>query len=155
MNLEKLILSAKELKNPSEPATKEFFSYIDTLAEELNRTMLSRLDIEKLIGPVNFQMMENNSRNFLRFMGSIFYNPDAGVLSETAVWAFRTYRSHGFQIAYWPANIDTTIQIMKKDLPEPVFDEIYPFFEWLIIHIPAFTELSETDGGSNDPHGLH
>ncbi len=143
MDMKTLIASAEELVQPSEYAANEFCFRIDSFAEELNRIMLSRPDIERLIGPDNSAMMENNSRNFLRFMGSIFIHTDAGVLAHTAVWAFQTYRSHGFQVTYWPANIDTTIRILKKDLPESVFQELYPFFLWLVVHIPVFAGLSE------------
>lgn len=151
MNMRTFRTDAERLKQPSEAASLAFDSKIDTIAEELNRIMLSRPDIEKLIGTGNVEMMRNNSRNYLRFMGAVFHTPDAQVLAETALWAFRTYRSHGFQIAYWPANLDTTVQILRQELPEPMFSEIYPFFEWLILHIPALSQLSETDDTTGEP----
>lgn len=145
MNLEELIKTTEPLKQPSEAATKEFNSHIDSMAEELNKIMGSRPDIDKLIGPDNSLMMENNSRNFLRFMSSIFYHTDGQVLAETAVWAVRAYRSHGFHITYWPANLDTIIRILQRTLSESVYHEVYPFFEWLVVHLPALTELSERE----------
>lgn len=143
MNLEDLIRTTESLKKPSEATNTEFHAHIDSVAEELNRIMGARPDIDTLVGPGNVQMMENNSRNFLRFMGSVFENPDGQVLAHTSVWAVRAYRSHGFQILYWPANIDTTIQILKRTLSEPAFHEVYPFFAWLVVHLPTLTELSE------------
>jgi hypothetical protein len=145
MNLEELITTAELLKQPSESATNEFYSHIDSMAEELNKIMGSRPDIDKLIGPDNSLMMENNSRNLLRFMGSVFYHTDGRVLAETAVWAVRAYRSHGFQVPYWPANLDTMIRILQRTLSESAFHEVYPFFEWLVVHLPALTELSEPE----------
>jgi hypothetical protein len=142
MSLESLVLSAEKLRQPSEAAIRAFDSKIDKIADELSRIMVSRPDIERLIGPDNEPMMMNNSRNYLRFMGAVFHNTDARVLVETSVWAFRTYRAHGFRVAYWPANLDTTVQILRQEISEPMYSEIYPFFEWLIVHIPEFCELS-------------
>jgi hypothetical protein len=141
---QKLIQSAQKLKQPSEDSTNVYYDKIDEIAEELNRIMLARPDIGRLIGKGNTEMMENNSRNYLRFMGAIFHSYDPMVLVQTSLWAFRAYRSHGFFVEYWPANLDTTVQILKKKLPEPVYKEIYPFFEWLIVNIPAFVLITET-----------
>lgn len=143
MNEEKLIISAQELKQPSEEATRIYYDKIDTIAEELNRIMLGRPDVDRLIGMNNMEMMENNSRNYLRFMGAIFHSYDPIVLVQTSLWAFRAYRAHGFYIEYWPANLDTTVQILKKELPEKAYKEIYPFFEWLIVNIPAFVIITD------------
>ena len=47
------------------------------------------------------------------------------------------YRAHGFQISYWPANLDTTVQILKEQLSAETYAQVYPFFAWLIVSIPA------------------
>ena len=143
MNKESLIESAKVLRAPSVNSTEEFLGKLNATAAQLSQRMLSRPDIERLIGTGNEAMMENNSRNFLRFMASLFQNYEPAVFVETALWAFRAYRAHGFQISYWPANLDTLVQILKEELPQPVYREVYPFFEWLIVHIPGFTEISD------------
>jgi hypothetical protein len=143
MKKEELIRSAQLLKAPSATATKEFDKKIDAVAAELTRRMLARPDLERLIGADNQSMMENNSRNFCRFMEAIFQNYEPAVLVETALWAFRAYRAHGFQISYWPANLDTLVEILKEELKEPAYGEVYPFFDWLIVHIPAFVQISD------------
>ena len=156
MNKEELVQSAQVLKAPSAAATKEFERKLDAVAAELSRRMLARPDLERLIGPDNQLMMENNSRNFCRFMASLFQNYEPAVLVETALWAFRAYRAHGFQITYWPANLDTLVQILKEELPAPVYGEVYPFFDWLIVHIPAFVLISDRalqEGASGSEHG--
>ena len=143
MNREELIQSTRVLRAPSTTSAKEFESKHNAVAAELNRRMLERPDLERLIGLHNESMMENNSRNFLRFMVSLFENYEPEVLVETALWAFRAYRAHGFQISYWPVNLDTLVQILKEELPGPVYEEVYPFFNWLIVHIPTFVHVSD------------
>lgn len=144
MKKEELIQSAKALRSPSATSAKEFERRSDAVAAELTRRMLARPDIERLIGAGNQSMMENNSRNFCRFMASLFQNYEPEVLVETALWAFRAYRAHGFQISYWPANLDTLVQVLTDELQEPAYREVYPFFDWLIVHIPAFTQMSDS-----------
>jgi len=56
---------------------------------------------------------------------------------------FRSYRAHGFQVSYWPANLDTTVELLREELSAPTFDAVYPYFVWLIVNIPSFTGLSE------------
>jgi hypothetical protein len=143
MTKEELIISAAKLKQPVSEAVTEFASRQDAMAAELNRRMLMRPDLVRLIGADNHEMMENNSHNFLRFMNALFHQYQPQVLVETALWVFRSYRSHGFQTAYWPANLDTAVEILRKELSPPAFEAAYPFFEWLIVNIPSFVNIGD------------
>lgn len=150
MTKERLIESAKELKQPSEQAAARFENDHDAIAAELNNRMRQRPDIDRLIGPDNLQMMENNSRNLCRFLASVFYHYEPDVLVETALWAVRTYRGHGFTIAYWPANLDTLAELIEERYDEQVYGELYPFLNWLIIHIPSFVEIDDEMKGKGN-----
>ena len=143
MNLQHLFNTAKQLRQPSASAAAEFEASRDGLAEELNRRMSIRPDLEKLIGSENLAMMQDNSRNFCRFMGGMFHAYEPEVLAQTALWVFRAYRSHGFKTTYWPANLDTFVSIARDRLGSATFDEIYPFFQWLIVNIPTFVKISD------------
>ena len=151
MNLQYLLQTAKQLRQPSAPAGAEFVASQDSLAEELNRRMSARPDLEKLIGPANLAMMQDNSRNFCRFMGTMFHAYEPEVLARTALWVFRAYRSHGFRTTYWPANLDTFVEIARDRLAPATFDEIYPFFQWLIVNIPTFVKISDGQLADPDP----
>ena len=65
------------------------------------------------------------------------------VLAETALWVLRSYRAHGFQVSFWPANPDTTVEILRDELPAESFADVYSTLEWLTTNIPAFTQLSD------------
>jgi hypothetical protein len=135
--------TAGRLVQPSAASAAEFASKQDALAAELNRRMLARPDVDRLIGAANRPMMENNSRNFVRFMTALFQGYEPAVLIETAQWVFRAYRAHGFQTSYWPANLDTAVAILREQLSAQAFAECYPFFAWLIVHIPDFVRSSD------------
>ncbi len=143
MNLPYLVQSAKKLQQPSAAAAAEFESVRESLAEELSRQMAARPDLEKLIGPGNLPMMQDNSRNFCRFMGAMFLAYEPEVLAQTALWVFRAYRSHGFHTTYWPANLDTFVELARARLAPAAFAETYPFFQWLIVNIPTFVKISD------------
>jgi len=142
-NEETLIQTAERLRQPGAEAAAEFESLRDSLAEELNRRMAKRPDLDKLIGPDNLSMMQDNSRNFGRFMSTMFQDYEPAVLAETVLWVFRAYRSHGFATTYWPAHLDTFVEIIRERLSPAAFTEVYPFFQWLIVNIPLFVKFSD------------
>lgn len=144
MNQEMLLSSARKLIQPNATAADEFEQKQIELGEKHNQRMGARPDLERLIGTDNLAMMEDNTRNFCRFMGTMFHTYEPTVLVETVLWVFRAYRSHGFNTTFWPAHIDTFIESTRFELTPATFDAVYPFFEWLIVNIPAFVAI--TDG---------
>ena len=143
MTREDLLATAGKLRQPEPGAAGEFNGKRDLLAERLNRTMSARPDLERLIGPENLKMMEDNSRNFMRFMDSMYQGYSPEVLVETVLWVFRAYRAHGFRTTYWPANLDTCVEILREELSPDTFRAVCPFYDWLIVNIPVFVKLSE------------
>ena len=78
-------------------------------------------------------------------MASLFLDYEPEVFVDTVLWVFRAYRSHGFQTTYWAANLNLWVDLLKKDLTPEAFEEIYPFYNWLIVNIPAFVKLTDLD----------
>jgi hypothetical protein len=143
MEKDELLKTAALLKQPSVEASAEFSKKSDAMVELLNQRFSQRTDIDQLIGVGNTEMMFENHRNHLRFMRSLFneYNPVA--FMETVLWVFRAYRSHGFKLTYWPAQLDNWVEIFKSQLSPACFEEIYPFYHWMIINNPTFANLSD------------
>ncbi len=148
MTREELLMTAGRLNPPSAAAAREFSEKREVLAAAVNQAMGARPDLEKLTGAGGRTMSEDNNRNFSLFMESLleFYQP--AVLVDTALWVFRTYRAHGFQPIYWPANLDTWFETLRQTLSSEAFTEIAPFYKWLVTHIPFFTYLSDTGSGA-------
>lgn len=145
MTKNELIESASRLNVPGTTSLEEFSQKTESLAAELNLRMTARKDLEKLVGKDNTDMMQDNSRNMVRFMSSLMTQYDPLTFVETCMWVFKSYRNHGFQVTYWPAHVDTFIEIMKEQLSETGYSEIYPFFNWIIVNIPAFVKLTDED----------
>ena len=151
MNKEALIVSAQSLVASSPDAARAYGALSAVLAARLNEIMLARADLRVLVGHDGESMMRDNHRNHTLYIVSIlsFYAPVSFV--ETVLWVFRTCRAHGFSVAYWPAMLDESLRLLSEALPKDVFEQVAPFYRWLLIHIPDFTVLSETHPSAWDP----
>ncbi len=143
MKKEDLLKSAAKLKQPSPEAIAEFSSRAESMTTMLNDRLSKRDDIVQLIGEGNLDMMYDNHRNHIRFMISLFKEYKAAVFTETVLWVFRAYRSHGFKLTYWPAQLDNWVDIFRKNLSQECFDQIYPFYDWMIVNNPLFANISD------------
>ncbi|NCC72359.1 MAG: hypothetical protein EOM06_03100 [Sphingobacteriia bacterium] len=156
MKKEELISSASVLMQPGSKSLEEFTRKADILIAELNKRFENREDIQQLIGSGNINMMFDNHRNHFRFMISLFHRYEPEVFVETIAWVFRSYRSHGFSFTYWPALFNTLADILKNNLSADCFNEVYPFYNWMIVNIPAFVSLTsqaDFDGTTGNPAG--
>ena len=143
MKKENLIKTASVLKPPSGEAIAEFSQKSDGMITILNQRFSKRKDIDQLIGVGNLDMMHDNHRNHVRFMISLFKAYDPIVFTETVLWVFRAYRSHGFKLTYWPAQLDNWVEIFKNELSQECFNQIYPFYNWMIVNNPVFATISD------------
>jgi hypothetical protein len=143
MNKSDLIKSAEKLQLPSQAASNEFEEKRELLAAEMNRLMTSRDDLVQLVGEGNIPMMKDNHRNHARFMAAVFLDSEPEVLVETVLWVFRAYRSHGFKLTYWPAQLDNWVELFKTHLSAETFNEIYPFYNWMIVNQAVFVLESD------------
>lgn len=140
-----LLRTAKELKMPGSESLNEYSQKIQLLVERMNNYMLNRDDISAMVGKENLDMMKDNHANHARFMESVFTHFEPEVLVDTILWVFRAYRSRDFKSTYWAAQLNGWIAIYKEDLSETSFNEIEPFYNWMLVNIPVFNELAEAD----------
>jgi hypothetical protein len=143
MDKHDLIKSAQKLQQPDETAAKEFSQKMDHIVAEVNRQMGQRPDLERLIGQDNVSMMQDNHHNFAHFMESLFYEYRPEVLVETVLWAMRAYLAHGFKLTYWPAELNTFIEVLQQELSADSFQAVYPFYNWITINIPICIKINE------------
>lgn len=153
-----LLTTAQKLVPPSEAAIREFEAKWEQIAAAGSQRLKARPDLEKLVGKGNEQMAEDNNRNFPRFMLSLFSDYQPAVFVETVLWVFRAYRSHGFHTTYWAANLNIWVDLLQKELSADAWKQIHPFYNWLIVNIPQFTAVTDTDlaaSVSDSPDQLH
>jgi len=143
MDKNKLLDTAKELKQVEKFVFDEYQYKAGQIVSQVNKKMLQRPDIRALVGENNLVMLKDNHANHVRFIASILknYNPD--VLVDTVLWVFRAYRTHGFQLNYWPALLNLFIEILKENLSPESYREILPYYTWMQVNIPTFVQLSD------------
>lgn len=145
MDKNTLLQTTSGLKQVSNNAAEEYAAKIDRLASIMNQRMLNRADIEELVGSKNLTMMQDNHANHARFIASVLKNLNTLELVETILWVFRAYRSRGFQTSYWAAQLNTWIDVLRTELTTASFQEVYPYYEWMQVHIPLFVNISDTN----------
>lgn len=143
MDKKQLLETANQLKKVSEKTATEYNQKAEQITSKMNVLMQERKDLENLIGENNFEMMKDNNANHVRFIASILKNYNPTVLTDTILWVFRAYRSHGFMTNYWAAQLNSWIALLKKTLTPESYDEIYPYYEWILLNIPSFVTLSD------------
>lgn len=148
MNKKELISSASHLNNFSSQGVQEYSGKRETLVSSMNEVMINRSDITELVGEKNIQMMKDNHSNHALFVESFMINPNPAVLVDTVLWVFRSYRSRGFHQNYWSAQLNCWVEILKQQLSETSFKDVYPLYQWFIINIPGFTDISNEQSDS-------
>jgi hypothetical protein len=143
MNKEHLLRTAGQLQQVSPKSVEEFSSKRDHLVNLMNQAMLARPDLLAMVGEGNTDMMKDNHANHARFLESIFKQHQPEVLVDTVLWVFRAYRSRNFASTYWAAQLNTWIEIYKKELTPECYNEVYPYYNWMQINIPIFNKLAE------------
>ena len=140
-----LITTAKKLKQVSVKSATEYSSKKEALVASMNQQMENRPDLLNMVGAGNVEMMKDNHANHARFLESIFNQHSPEILTDTVLWVFRAYRSRNFSSTYWAAQLNTWIEIYKKELSPECFQEIYPYYNWMQINIPIFNKLAEDE----------
>lgn len=148
-----LIESAGKLVQVDEMFAKEYESKRDILVDLMNKKMVSRADIKEMVGELNIEMMKDNHANHARFMESIFTKHSPEVLVDTILWVFRAYQSRNFSSTYWAAQLNSWIDILKKELTSDCYVAIYPYYNWMQINIPNFVALC--DNTEDISHSVH
>ena len=142
MTKDRLIETAKAIPAASPGAADEYERNRERLVAGVDRRLEARPDLDGLVGRDNLDMMRDNHANHARFVRTLLKDFDPRVLVETVLWVFRSYRSRGFSDNYWAAQLNAWVAVMKETLSPESFEQIYPLYDWFIVHIPAFTFLS-------------
>ncbi len=143
MNRDELLKTAADLRQVTKPVAVEYANKSGTIVSQMNLVMLERNDIKELVGEQNLDMMKDNHANHARFISSILAHFNAEVLVETVLWVFRAYRSRGFSTTYWSALLNTWVEVMKKELSDEAFTQVYPYYYWMLVNIPVFVKMTD------------
>jgi len=138
-----LVRTASQIP-PFVPETaKEFETKREAIVSEMNTLMLSRADLDSLVGANNREMMQDNHANKSRFIHAMLVHFDPEELVDTVLWVFRAYRAHGFTDAYWPAALNAWLAVMERQLSPEAYANVLPLYDWMIVNIPHFVGIAD------------
>ena len=145
MNKAKLTALAGKLVQPSPEAAEEYAAKHAELILTMNQRMEARDDILDIIGGEdNLDMMRDNHVNHANFMTSLFRNYNAATYANIVVWVYNTYMEHGFTFDYWKAQLPTWLELYKESFSDKTYNEIEPFYLWILTNHEAIIELATT-----------
>ena len=143
MTKEELIELAEKIPRPSSRTSQEYGKKREILVSNMNKYMMSRPDLNELIGgEKNIPMMIDNHNNHAKFMENLFTNYSSKALVETMCWVLSAYVNHKINLSYWPAQLNGWNKTLKENLDEESFNEIIPTYDYLISNHALFVQLS-------------
>lgn len=139
-----LIELAKKLNPPGQKCGEEMIHNMESFADELDRYMSKREDLDDLIGENNKELMMSNHRNHFRYLSSLAAVYDPLSFVETIHWVVRTYISHGFSEKYWQVMLPACLKIVQAGLTEESYGEVASLYEYIQVNFEDFVELART-----------
>jgi len=89
-----------------------------------------------------FRKLQDNHRNHIDFMSTVFQFNSVELLVKTVPWVYRSYRAHGFSFDYFPLELESWKNAVKKYLDPAAAGEINAVYDWMLKHHNKMIELS-------------
>ncbi|HBJ75247.1 MAG TPA: cobalamin-binding protein [Syntrophaceae bacterium] len=89
-----------------------------------------------------FRKLQDNHRNHIDFMSTVFQFNSVELLVKTVPWVYRSYRAHGFSFDYFPLELESWKNAIKKYLDPAAAGEINAVYDWMLKHHNKMIKLS-------------
>ncbi|MCX7913447.1 MAG: cobalamin-dependent protein [Thermodesulfovibrionales bacterium] len=142
--MDELIREAKEKLIVTFKSATDYEENKDSMLNFVNSEMSKRPDVFKLIGGNSLQMMYDNHRNHVNFMINVFKYSLFEMLVRIVPWVYKSYHNHDFSYDYFPIELETWKNAVKRFLPEASAKEINKTYEWMIEKHEKMVELSKS-----------
>lgn len=142
MEWERLIREARETLQVSSEATAHYTKAKDVLLDEVNARMTAHPLISDLTGGNPMSMMQDNHRNHIDFMSTVFQFNSVELLVKTVPWVYRSYHSHGFSFDYFPLELEAWKAAVGRFLRPEAAGEINAVYDWMLKNHERMIELS-------------
>ena len=142
--MEQVFENALQVKPVSERPAIEFRNNQPTLCQLVDQNLIAHPSLTELIGIGAVGIMKKNHQYHARFMSNVFQTNNFPLLARIAVWAYRSYKSHGFSYDYFPVELRAWQEAVSKLLPASEALEIIEVYEWMLTHHNAFIQVAES-----------
>ncbi len=153
---------ALQLKRVSAAAAVAYEAASEGMLRSVDRKLIEREDLNRLIGSNPIAFMRANHRNHSVFMANVFRYSCYGLFAQVLVWVYRAYRYHGFAGEYFPIELAAWREAVTECLPPPLAAEIDAVYAWMMdrheellqLAAPAALEEERQDTDGDDCEGL-
>ncbi len=126
---------------PDATAAHQFSERREHIVEQVDDLLLSRPDLDVLIGAFNRPQMHRNHRNHGLFMAALFADYDADRLLATMLWVLPAYQAHGFRPDYWDVQLAAWQKTLAEVLDPDIWQQIAPIYAWMRDHLDTINAL--------------
>ena len=145
LQLTEIIKEAKGLPLVPLKATTIYQENIPVLKKYVDETLTLNPSITKLIGKNPLQVMYDNHTHHAAFMATVFSIGNYELLVRTILWVYRAYSAHNFSYDYFPLELKTWIDALKKHITSDMTAEIKSVYAWMIKRHENMIYLSQTE----------
>ena len=153
---------ALQLRRVSAAAASAYEAERDTMLPLVDRKLIEREDLQRLIGNNPIALMRLNHSNHALFMANVFRYSCFGLFAQVLVWVYRAYRHHGFAGEYFPIELAAWRAAVSECLAPPVAAEIDAVYAWMLerheelmqLATPAALEAERQDAAGVDCEAL-
>lgn len=155
MSTYELIGSATQVNVVSADSALQFREAKDDLVAYVDKHVSESPDIDGLLGPNTIELLFDNHRNHVDFMGTVFRIANHELLARTVPWVYHAYTSRGLSPAYFPFALRLWKEAARVNLSEKAANDVGRIYDWMLDHHTVFLALANeatagppTDGNS-------
>lgn len=143
-----LMEEIQQLRVIPESSASAYRKHLRVLTEQVNETLLSRDDIENLIGQQPLRIMLDNHRNHGAFMANVFMLNAFELLGKVIPWVYRTYHNLGFSFDYFPVHLRAWKMALQETLPKDTAGPVIAVYDWMLKRHAMIINIAEQQQGS-------
>ena len=133
----------------SETSAHAYHEHLSFLLDRVNKKMVSRQDLEDLIGQNPMNIMFDNHRNHAVFMDNVFQLGLFSLLVNIVPWVYRAYCNHGFSANYFPVHLRAWKETLEETFSPETSEPLLRVYDWMLSHHEDFFALSEAPASTN------
>ncbi len=145
---------ALQLKRVSTAAAAAYEAALETMLPLVDRKLIEREDLDRLISSNPIAFMRANHRNHAVFMANVFRYSCYGLFAQVLVWVYRAYRHHGFAGEYFPLELAAWREAVTACLAPPLAAEIDAVYAWMMDRHEELLQLATPAALAEDPQDI-
>ena len=143
VTLKQFIADAETHQPIPKQLTDAYISSMADMTAYVDNVLSSKDEISAIVGNNPLQIMFDNHRHHVHFMGTVFSTGNFELLARIAPWVYRAYAGHGFSYDYFPLELNAWIEAINRFIDNEPTEPVIAVYEWLIRNHETLITLSQ------------